>query len=273
MSALDGDNHQETLSPDSCNPYQPPETVDVDTAGDPVLWDPRLLGRVALICITAQCVCWFYLIYHGQDEVWNKQIQTAQTVSALLSAMFYLIWLYRCTVNVRRMNPLSQASPGWAVVCHFIPFVNMVAPCLVLRRLAKETFVHRSSEGLPILAIFWWIALLTRGVWPGEPNYNLTVVMIGVGATVVAWVGMAIIVTRVSERQASFRWSDLPTSLRVALLPLAPARRGSITMTDSGSPRPPMRSVLKPQSYEAQIAEIEAEDARTPPESVPNIRH
>src|SRR6202008_4478889 len=50
------------------------------------------------------------------------------TLAVLAMLVIFLCWTYRAMSNVRALGASGVDSPGWAVGCYFIPFVNLVAP-------------------------------------------------------------------------------------------------------------------------------------------------
>jgi hypothetical protein len=86
---------------------------------------------------------------------------------ALLSTILSLIWTYRAAVNVRVLGANGlQFSPGWAVAVYFIPLVNLVAPFLVLREIAKASVDAKrwSTQRAGALVYLWWPLIIVSGI-------------------------------------------------------------------------------------------------------------
>lgn len=81
----------------------------------------------------------------------------------ILTAIFFLIWLYRVTKNVEAFGAVPEYSPALAVGCWFIPFANLVMPCKAVNDAweksepfikEKTEYWHKSSAAW--LFIGWW---------------------------------------------------------------------------------------------------------------------
>jgi hypothetical protein len=81
----------------------------------------------------------------------------------ILAVVVFLVWLHRASRNAWALYPGSlKSTPRMAVVCWFIPFVNLVRPYRVVRSLysaaatdgeaLRGDWVRRTREIFPI----WW---------------------------------------------------------------------------------------------------------------------
>ena len=81
-----------------------------------------------------------------------------QLVAAMISTsqqVVLLIWQYRVHTNARLAAPhLVPTSPGWGVLCWFVPFVNFVKPYLVLREI-RVASVPQTNNGGWTLRLLW----------------------------------------------------------------------------------------------------------------------
>lgn len=96
-----------------------------------------------------------------------------------VTAVFFLIWVYRAHANVRALGfGELKFTPGWAVGWWFIPFFNLVQPARAMAELYRIAEVRKPSAGRthirirPVLA--WWLLFLvsscgTRAGVAGEP--------------------------------------------------------------------------------------------------------
>ena len=250
------------LEPET-NPYQTPSAMVADAAAArdaPVLKDPRWLGALVLLSVSALCVFGLAQSFTPVEAGWSERLDIGTKVAFFLSLVSYLIWIYRCAANVQRLNRFAEFRPGWAVACHFIPVVNWVAPCLILMSISRDTFKPRPIRALHALVIVWWVALLVRSFclkWASGVD-DVWIFGVWFVATMISWIAIGVLVTRVSRRQAAFRWSDLPVTVRPMMMPL-----GSRPMSALGSarPLPPRRMPLQPKSY-AELAEAEERSQR-----------
>ena len=86
----------------------------------------------------------------------------------LATIVFFLIWLYRASNNLRAFNPWNRQdySPGWAVGSFFIPFVNLVVPYRAVKEVWQKSgapdeallFEPAPPASFPIWWTFWLLA-------------------------------------------------------------------------------------------------------------------
>lgn len=100
-------------------------------------------------------------------------LELAQIPLRLLTAVFFLIWIYQA---FRNLSPLKarnlEFSPGWAVGWWFIPFANLLKPFQVVRELFNESDPDFDPEtgflntvpGTPFEIGLWWATLLISGI-------------------------------------------------------------------------------------------------------------
>ena len=109
------------------------------------------------------------------------------TVAVRLGALIaFVAWLYQVTKNLSALGVADAGvTPGWAVGCWFVPFVNIIAPCIVVLRVWRASDPESapgSAQGWPLLYAWWgaFLALSAAGfaVWfaraPGGPPELLT---------------------------------------------------------------------------------------------------
>lgn len=88
----------------------------------------------------------------------------------VFSVVTFLMWLYRCYVNLPALRSDNmEFSPGWAVGWWFIPFANLVKPFQAVRTVWSESdpdfdpnfgFLSRTQAGAPAYMAIWWAAWL-----------------------------------------------------------------------------------------------------------------
>jgi Domain of unknown function (DUF4328) len=229
------------------NPYQAPAADPVpDSSADPaVMKDPRRRGWLAIGCISLVSVGGIVHAFLPRDFRWLEGWNTGTVLTAFSSVIAYLFWIHLCAKNTLLLNRRASVKPGWVVACHFIPFVNWVAPCLALREVSRETFKHRPAKGMDAIIIFWWIALLTRSLAAKWAD-SISILLLWLVATVIAWFAITYIITRISRSQAAFRWSDLPALNRPVMVPFGSAPPIAGIPPGSGRPLPPVRRAFRP---------------------------
>ncbi len=103
----------------------------------------------------------------------------ANAVILLVTAAFFLVWVYRAHANVRVLRFAElKFTPGWAVGWWFIPLFNLVQPARAMAELYRIAETRNPSAGRthirirPVIA--WWSLLLissgaARAGIAGEP--------------------------------------------------------------------------------------------------------
>lgn len=90
-----------------------------------------------------------------------------QFILTILTAVFFLRWMYRCYENLSKIKELKR-DPSWVFLSWIIPVVNLFMPLLVITEavmgyeniLIKEQFL-RKKEFRTSLAIWWWVTLVS----------------------------------------------------------------------------------------------------------------
>ena len=88
------------------------------------------------------------------------QASLAQIGCFLITAIAFLVWVRRVYANQRALGAESLAyTPGWAVGCWFVPFVNLIHP----HRVVAEVWFHSSRaasesrrDSAPRALVAWW---------------------------------------------------------------------------------------------------------------------
>jgi hypothetical protein len=193
------------------NPYQSPVSPSghggdvAHTAGG--LRDPRGFGYLALAAITAQIAINAVQLTVPLDEESAATLTACHVVAWVLSAVFFLIWKRRCVLNVRRINPHLGLTAGWAVGCYFIPFVQWVAPAMVMRTVIGETFRRKPQGFLMVIAVVWWGAYMLRSLLMRLITNSHEITVVWSVASVISWLAALILVIRIGSRQAVLRRS------------------------------------------------------------------
>jgi hypothetical protein len=106
----------------------------------------------------------------NRNDLWSAAISFIQTLIQLLTAVLFLVWVYRISKNLKRLNSYStRFSSGWAVAYYFIPFLNLYRPYQVMAEVNEMSSskydpvnnVHPSNLFLGL----WWAFFLVFDVF------------------------------------------------------------------------------------------------------------
>jgi hypothetical protein len=81
----------------------------------------------------------------------------------LLTAIFFLRWVYRANENARRLGAVDMHfTPGWAIGWYFMPIANLAMPYHVMKEIWNASVSPadwRSLRGPTIVVVWWWLFL------------------------------------------------------------------------------------------------------------------
>ena len=91
-----------------------------------------------------------------------------QVVIFIATAFVFLLWLHRVYRNLPALGAAKLVTtPGWAIGCFFIPFVNLFKPFHVVSEIRRESMpAPETHEGFgggsarshtPALVGWWWL--------------------------------------------------------------------------------------------------------------------
>jgi len=93
----------------------------------------------------------------GAYEYWLTRVgDVFQLVSAVTVAILYLRWQYRA-VKIRRDIGSFPYTPGWSVAYWFVPFLSLVRPYQVVRRIAESVPAAKMDH----MQIWWGLFLIS----------------------------------------------------------------------------------------------------------------
>lgn len=97
---------------------------------------------------------------------WIQYLAYGSMVVFLLTAIPFLMWIYRANLNCRGFGAQLKFSPGLAAGSYFIPFANLVFPCQSMQEIwkASRNPAQWQTEGSSVLVGFWWAFWLIHGV-------------------------------------------------------------------------------------------------------------
>lgn len=97
---------------------------------------------------------------------WSAPLSAGQLIITLLSAVLFLMWLYRVRCNFPALGiDQPRWTPGSAVGWWFVPVMNLIRPFQIMRETWKATDPEATGEdwkyhpGSPLVA-WWWAAFL-----------------------------------------------------------------------------------------------------------------
>jgi hypothetical protein len=213
--------------PSGFDPYRPPAAVEASAPAAPValppsgaLPDARFRGKVAVTCISIQVFIKYAMAAGAASSYEGFFVVTAAHIVAFVASIIsYLVWLHRVAANVRRLNPHSRISPGWAVGSYFVPLANWVVPIISMRDIVRHSFVHGKPGALGSVAVVWWLSFLFFCSSQRYVGTDPVVMGLWLLSITVSWMCVMVLITRISRAQASFRWADLPPSRRPMMTP------------------------------------------------------
>jgi len=136
-------------------------------------------------------------------------------VSVFSAIVSYLVWFVRVVMNAKIIHLGAGTSPGWAMGCHFVPFVNWVVPAIVMKEVADATFRYRAPKVTGYIVTVWWTAFVLRGLIQSfRPASPLVPVLLWVAGISAAW-----LIIRINLKQVDWREAGLPAEPRPLLVP------------------------------------------------------
>ncbi len=83
--------------------------------------------------------------YRSASSVESREMATRQGTVAIFQLIAYIavavaffIWVHRANTNVRGFGVRLRFSPGWAVGCFFVPFLNLFMPYQAIKEIWKS---------------------------------------------------------------------------------------------------------------------------------------
>jgi hypothetical protein len=231
------------------NPYQPP-AADPTPVENPAenprgsgpdlrIKDPRSWGWAAITFIWINCLSITLQWFMPPHPVWQAILAISILLSVVSAIVSYVVWIFRVATNARIIHPTAGPSPGWAIGCHFIPFVNWIVPAMVMKEIADATFRLRSPGGIGYVVAVWWTSFVLRGFvqafQPASPFLPVLNWIAGIGA---AW-----LIVRISLKQSDWREAGLPAETRPAMVPAG----GPRPVTAGGIPAARPVPIARPQ--------------------------
>jgi hypothetical protein len=157
-------------------------------------------------------------VWFGTAEVVSLMAVVA-LIATIITAIIFMVWVYRAMARARELTPTLTITPGWAVGWFFVPVASLWMPYGVMTEIVEGSGVSAPAyaERTRTLIGWWWGAWIARSLLSlfgafasrasesgGSINMTLVVMMVlgsaaGIGS---AW-ALSMIVTRVARLQAS----------------------------------------------------------------------
>ena len=171
-------------------------------------------------------------------------IALLELIFYVTTVVFFCVWLYRASDNLRAFNPWSRPnySPGWAVGSFFVPFVNLVVPYRAVKEVWQKSGppdeLLLSEPGppasFPVWWLFWLLASFAGNIsFRASFNENVpesTATMISIGASalsIIAAVFAYLVVDAIDKKQ-----EETSGKLRLREIPVPPPPPANLSMPD-----------------------------------------
>lgn len=101
-------------------------------------------------------------LYHHAHLVATLEhvVMRAMQVVFLVNAPVFLVWAYRAAANNRALGARAlEYTPGWTVGWFFVPFANLIMPCLAIQEIWTTSHdpSERTASASHVPVIAWWL--------------------------------------------------------------------------------------------------------------------
>ena len=235
--------------------YQPQQPSAVPDGSTLVVWLTVAFGLTMVVSVIAAFSNFAQITLIGRmlsgdftfaevDANDTRQLVIAWIQLALyaLTAMLFLLWVYRAHRNLPRMGANDPTySPGWAVGWWFVPIANYWMPLLVMSEIWRgsdpaytdSSRSWRSAPVAPQLGI-WWALWALGGMFGGILLFvslrgvntleNLRLLTVGVLVSDLLTLGAAVLaiwIVRAIDARQSQKLASLGLGLATGRLPVA----------------------------------------------------
>ena len=171
-----------------------------------------------------------------------------ETFIYLTTVVFFLVWLYRASANVRAFDPWRRLnhSPGWAVGSFFVPFLNLVVPYRAVKEVWQksgppdEALLAEPSPPawFPIWWLFWLLASFAGNI-SLRASFNesvpvstaTTISMVAGALSIVAALLAYLVVDAIDDRQ-----EETSKTVKLGQFSGPPPPPANLTMPDAVAP-------------------------------------
>ncbi|HXG64467.1 MAG TPA: DUF4328 domain-containing protein [Blastocatellia bacterium] len=148
-------------------------------------------------------------------------IALLQMVVYVVTAVLFLIWIYRAHQNLPALGALGlKYSPGWAVGWFFVPCLNLIRPFQVVTEIWKASSPEMDSKDgtswqyattSPIIAFWWgaWIVSNILGRLDFRMSFNaetadalITAIQVSILSCIVSAIAAVLAIIMISQMDA-----------------------------------------------------------------------
>jgi hypothetical protein len=127
-------------------------------------------------------------------------------VAALVSAVLFLVWMFRAAMNLRFFEPnvTFQFTPALCVVWWFVPIAHLVQPYRAMKEIWSHTWADAEAGRAAPLLGFWWAIWLVSNAGDRVAMALDSNIWIGFVSSVldaVAAIACALVVRQISTAQ------------------------------------------------------------------------
>jgi len=103
-------------------------------------------------------------------DTWSAPLSAGQLIITLISAVLFLMWLYRVRGNLPALGiDQTRWTPEWAIAWWFVPVMNVFRPFQIMRETWKATDPEATGEDWRYhpgssLVCWWWAAFLASNL-------------------------------------------------------------------------------------------------------------
>lgn len=99
-------------------------------------------------------------------SVWGSWLYVSDILFTVIAQIGLIFWMYRCHRNLEALGHRQLDSKHiWAVICWFIPVLNLYCPYQVMREIWWRSFplANESADSAPRphLVFWWWLLRVT----------------------------------------------------------------------------------------------------------------
>lgn len=173
--------------------FKPMKTLTSWTLG---LMTVQLIGMIGWT--TGQAV---YLMNSNLYDVLEAPVSISMLLYSamwLISGIVSLFWIYGAARNAKALRPALDLSPGWAVGWFFVPFANLVKPCMVMGDISvasKKMVDGRYPKPSPLILLWWLPTIFGNIVTSIAGRFLRNDVVLDVGPASIAFVAGLMLVT------------------------------------------------------------------------------
>ncbi len=116
----------------------------------------------------------------------------------LVSGIVSLFWIYGAARNAKALRPALDITPGWAVGWFFVPFANLVKPCMVMGDIAVSSrgpVDVRYPKPSPLILLWWLPNIFGNIITSIAGRFQDDEIVVGAGPAYIAFtLGLALII-------------------------------------------------------------------------------